>query len=305
MQICTECGVSFPEVTLNDGKRVDLRGRKRCLTCLPYRRLQHARAPVVRLVRAKQCASCGGLFAGRMVIEGRLRYLYRRRFCLSCSPFGIHNTSKAPPGSLAPHELVEYRRRKRNAKTYRSQKGRRVRRKRLLVAERGGRCMDCGYSACLATLEFHHRDRADKLFGLGQFGGSLDRLRTEAAKCDLLCANCHRSRHAAARPASRRAQEADVRRRLKQRAVDHMGGTCAGCGRHGDLALFEFHHRDSMNKDFGISEDGIIRRWSTIVAELAKCVMLCANCHREVHAGVRDLDEGLLGLAEDALPYVA
>ena len=32
--------------------------------------------------------------------------------------------------------------------------------------------------------------------------------------------------------------------------------------------------------------------------------MLCANCHREVHAGVRELfDDGLLGLAEDGAPY--
>jgi predicted HNH restriction endonuclease len=42
-----------------------------------------------------------------------------------------------------------------------------------------------------------------------------------------------------------------------------------------------------------------------VAAELAKCVMLCANCHREVHAGMRVLDKGLLGLAEDALAYVA
>jgi len=42
-----------------------------------------------------------------------------------------------------------------------------------------------------------------------------------------------------------------------------------------------------------------------VIAELAKCVMLCANCHREVHAGARELDAGLPGLAEDALAYVA
>jgi hypothetical protein len=69
--------------------------------------------------------------------------------------------------------------------------------------------------------------------------------------------------------------------------------------------LFEFHHLSADEKDFGLSESGIPHRWATVVAELAKCVMLCANCHREVHAGVRELEEGLLGLAEGRLRYAA
>lgn len=69
--------------------------------------------------------------------------------------------------------------------------------------------------------------------------------------------------------------------------------------------MFEFHHWDASEKDFGLSESGILHRWEKVVAELAKCVMLCANCHREVHAGVRELDKGLLGLAESAGSYGA
>ena len=97
----------------------------------------------------------------------------------------------------------------------------------------------------------------------------------------------------------------DMRRVTKARAVAFMGGTCFGCGASHANSVFEFHHLNAWDKEFGISQDGAMRSWQKVVTELAKCVMLCANCHREVHAGIRVLDEGLLGLAEDALAYVA
>jgi len=84
-----------------------------------------------------------------------------------------------------------------------------------------------------------------------------------------------------------------------------MGGRCEGCGLRAYSRVFEFHHRDARSKDFGLSESGIPHRWEKVVAELAKCVMLCANCHREVHAGMRELDDALLGLAEAAGGYAA
>ncbi len=65
--------------------------------------------------------------------------------------------------------------------------------KRLLVHEAGGCCSICGYSAHPAALEFHHLDPGAKAFGLSVRGitRSLDDLRAEAAKCVLLCSNCH------------------------------------------------------------------------------------------------------------------
>lgn len=65
--------------------------------------------------------------------------------------------------------------------------------KEMLVAEAGGACAVCGYSRHPAALQFHHVDPTTKSFGLGVRGitRSLGRLRAEAAKCVLLCANCH------------------------------------------------------------------------------------------------------------------
>ncbi len=69
----------------------------------------------------------------------------------------------------------------------------RRRAKEILVAEAGGRCQLCGYDRCIAALQFHHRDPATKRFGLGSRGlaRSIESLREEAAKCVLLCSNCH------------------------------------------------------------------------------------------------------------------
>lgn len=65
--------------------------------------------------------------------------------------------------------------------------------KARLVEEAGGRCCICGYDRCLGALEFHHLDPAEKLHEVSQYGVtiSLDSARLEAAKCVLLCSNCH------------------------------------------------------------------------------------------------------------------
>jgi hypothetical protein len=65
--------------------------------------------------------------------------------------------------------------------------------KRVLVEDAGGRCVLCGYDRCIAALEFHHLAPGDKRFAPSHRGvtRSLEKARAEAAKCALLCANCH------------------------------------------------------------------------------------------------------------------
>jgi 5-methylcytosine-specific restriction endonuclease McrA len=66
--------------------------------------------------------------------------------------------------------------------------------KAILVAEHGGKCLLCGYDKYIGALEFHHLDRSTKSFTIASMGWmkGLERLRKEAAKCILLCSNCHR-----------------------------------------------------------------------------------------------------------------
>lgn len=68
--------------------------------------------------------------------------------------------------------------------------------KELLVECKGGKCEICGYDKCIDALEFHHTNPFEKEFGISNGDiKSLDKLKKEADKCILVCANCHRELH--------------------------------------------------------------------------------------------------------------
>jgi predicted HNH restriction endonuclease len=79
------------------------------------------------------------------------------------------------------------------------------------------------------------------------------------------------------------------RKRIREMAVAHKGGACAICGYTRCPAALEFHHPDPTQKDFSISADGSTRSWERVKREIEKCQLVCANCHREVHAGITQL----------------
>ena len=74
------------------------------------------------------------------------------------------------------------------------------------------------------------------------------------------------------------------RKKIRTLAVEYKGGKCERCGYSRCLEALDFHHTDPTKKDFSISSKGYTRSWKRVQAELDKCVMICANCHREVHA---------------------
>ena len=71
------------------------------------------------------------------------------------------------------------------------------------------------------------------------------------------------------------------RRNRKLLAVTFKGGCCEVCGYNKCIAALEFHHLDPSEKEVSISTTNVA--WSIVLAELEKCVLLCANCHREAH----------------------
>jgi 5-methylcytosine-specific restriction endonuclease McrA len=98
------------------------------------------------------------------------------------------------------------------------------------------------------------------------------------------------------------------RLQLRRWVTDSLGGECSICGYSKCLRALEAHHIDPRTKDFSISDVASVNR---IEHELEKCVLLCANCHREVHDGLHpgylvldgDFSEVDFGGLENDLSY--
>jgi DNA-binding transcriptional ArsR family regulator len=76
------------------------------------------------------------------------------------------------------------------------------------------------------------------------------------------------------------------RRRLKEILVAEAGGRCSVCGYDRYIGALQFHHREGEAKEFGLGARGFTRSLGAVRAEAAKCILLCANCHSEVEAGM-------------------
>lgn len=163
------------------------------------------------------CRRCGKEFPFKVKIDGVVRNLKSRKFCLVCSPFGRHNTQPSVE-DLTP----------------------------LPFPERKVVCSECG-----KEYVYQKTREGKKRRGHGR----------------RVCASCRTSGY---------------RRELKKRAVEYMGGSCRLCGYSKCLRAMVFHH--AGEKDFMISHQ--IRAWDQVKQELDRCVLLCSNCHAEVHSGV-------------------
>jgi len=71
-------------------------------------------------------------------------------------------------------------------------------------------------------------------------------------------------------------------RKIKQRIVEALGGKCCLCGFSAYLSALDVHHVDPAKKEFTAATLRW-RKWATVLKEIEKCVLLCANCHRAHH----------------------
>lgn len=76
----------------------------------------------------------------------------------------------------------------------------------------------------------------------------------------------------------------------KQRMIDAMGGKCQCCGYNTCNRSLAFHHVDPLQKDMGFDDLRLnTNGWKFIIIELKKCVLVCHNCHGEIHSGIREI----------------
>jgi len=80
------------------------------------------------------------------------------------------------------------------------------------------------------------------------------------------------------------------RRVTKERLIEALGGSCCICGYKKCYKVLEAHHLDPSKKDISLGQAlAHPAAWSKIVIELRKCVLVCSNHHKEVHAGVETI----------------
>lgn len=146
-------------------------------------------------------------------------------------------------------------------------------------------CLDCGKSFPYVVMDFDHRDPSTKVAEvpvLVKNGAAWDRVLEEIAKCDLVCACCHRLRTYKG--------DTNFRSRRYQHhraALDKLKGStpCLDCGGSFKPAQMDFDHLGGKVANIAQLVGGTTE---ALLEELGKCHLVCANCHRvRGHEGVR------------------
>jgi hypothetical protein len=79
------------------------------------------------------------------------------------------------------------------------------------------------------------------------------------------------------------------RKKIKLKSVEYKGGKCEICGYNKCVEALHFHHLNPSEKHFGLSNKGLTRSWDKIKPEIDKCMLVCSNCHSEIHSNLIDL----------------
>ena len=136
-------------------------------------------------------------------------------------------------------------------------------------------CMDCQNTFQVCCMDFDHV-RGVKAKGLGKLvTHSRDRILGEVAKCDVVCACCHRIRTQKQRSTTQNPQRQAFHAKVTSLKE---GNPCKDCGVTFPPVAMDFDHV-SGDKMLNVSSMRHLA-WGAVLAEIAKCELVCANCHR-------------------------
>lgn len=102
------------------------------------------------------------------------------------------------------------------------------------------------------------------------------------------CKTCHNREVRKGYHADPKAKLEDCRKR-RQVLFDIVNDIKSKCGckicEENDPVCLDFHHLDPKKKDLPIAMLVSNKSKSRMLDEIGKCVVVCANCHRKIHAG--------------------
>ena len=84
---------------------------------------------------------------------------------------------------------------------------------------------------------------------------------------------------------TRKHQKTILRRNMKLQAIKMLGGKCSICGYNKCVDALEFHHKNPKEKEFKLGS-GNTMSWEEYKNELKKCILVCSNCHKEIHSKI-------------------
>ena len=94
------------------------------------------------------------------------------------------------------------------------------------------------------------------------------------------------------------------RKENKKRIIESMGSKCQICHYDKCNEALELHHINPDKKEFSFGKiTASPKAWSKMVIELRKCVLLCANCHRELHNNLTSLPKKFKKFDENYVTY--
>ena len=164
----------------------------------------------------------------------------------------------------------------------------------------GVRCPKCKKEVLIQVMDAHHLDPNKKEYVISEVMNSSTlqknaSLLAELDNCQLLCPRCHQNTHFD--PKFSHEETYTIANKKKGRQIDNRkkmvreiyGEVCIDCKDWLYPKEMDFHHRDPEFKEGRLSDMFRIASKEAILAEVAKCDILCRTCHRIRHISVEEL----------------